>query len=177
MPTLILSEHFTIHHAVGTIKCLLVMNGTGCTPIAGPFYFDTDIFDFNYPIIEDCCEFNVNDFSKISGNAEEQRLDELRLRQSMNHIQSTEYTPTTNFECLSGDCTFFKYNDTDKDSSDLITFTLIIVFFCCWVQWSLHLTEHIKIDLQQKQFLYRMKWMKKFLLKPCETNLHIMIRS
>lgn len=149
MSTLILSEHFTVHHAVGAIKCLLVLNGTGCTPISGPFYFGTDIFDFDYPVLQDCCRFDVKDFAKISGNMKEQRLDELRLRQSIDHIRSSEYTPLTNFECFKGECAFFKYSDTGKDSSDLITFTLIIVFFCCWVQWSLHLTEHIKSDLQQ----------------------------
>ena len=150
MSPLILAEKFIVRHAAGTITCLLVLNGTRCTPIPGPFYFDTQLFNFNYSVVEDCCVFAAEDFEKISGNFEEQRLEKLRLRQSIHHDESKKYTLTTNFECLKGRCTFYEYNDRESQSSDLITFTLIIVFFCCWVQWSLHLTEHIKMDLQKE---------------------------
>ena len=154
MSALILSTKFKLLHPAGSILCQLVLNGSGCIPTYNPFYFDNQLLEINHPVQENCCTVSVHNFDTISGNTENQRLNRLRLREATG-VEVDTYSDNTNFECVNGICTFYSAKQNSEQSSDLITFTLIILFFCCWVQWSLHLTDYIKEELQsQSVFLH-----------------------
>ncbi len=139
-----LIETFSLQHNLGTIQCSLSDNSSRCVPFEGPYYYDLTLLQFpNYTVDPTCCDIDVASFPLISGTATEQRLNDLRLRDRVRDIVNT-WSDNGAFSCSNGNCTFYGALDPVNDSSDLISFVLIIIFFCCWVQWSLHLTELVK---------------------------------
>ena len=123
-----LIARFTLLHSLGEFSCNLTFYSGGCLPTRGPFYFDNELLNFPYTVQKDCCSLSVHDFDVISGSFDSQRLSQLRLRYA-DFPLTTSPTNSSYFECIHGNCTFYRAPDDTTESSDLITFSLIIFFF------------------------------------------------